>query len=144
MDDVPGVVQTALQTLGERQPERSDWDLGGWLQRWESLVWQIGAYRGSIADEYMNDLAARDEVYRILSLANDHGLVDILAWAIPQLDVIDQQFWQKPTPDTDGLMWGLYLEPHAWWRRRLPNDAGLMAHFQTVGPEMRGFGYPSL
>lgn len=111
------------------------------IDRWRALVNEIGAYRGSIADEYLNDLGTRFHIARMLDIAHDHKFYALLASVLPVVDEIDHEFLRKSKPDIEGLVWGSYLEPSAWWLRRMPKDEGLEIHFRVLDGYMRAYEY---
>ena len=138
---VPAQVTDELAELSAKHPSPHAWDLSRLLNNWQNLVSELGGYPSAIAHEYMNDLGVRDLLMVSLGLAHEEGKNATLAWALPVLEDLDRQFLDKTTPDTDGLIWGPFLEPNMWWRRRLPPDEDLIANLRLVGPEMRGHEY---
>lgn len=131
--EAPVEVRKAIDELAAAHPEREKWDLARWIWNWSLLADEIGNYAGSLSYEYFNDLHVRDEIHDVLKLAHDARSIAILEWAIPLVDATDRLFWSKSAPDDEGLMWGLYLQPHAWWMRRLPLDEALVADLRLAG-----------
>ena len=138
---VPDEVAAELTELAAAHPNAQNWNLSLWLNNWRNLINELGKYPSAIAHEYMNDLGVRDQLMISLGIAHSEGKAAALAWALPILEDLDSQFVEKTTPDIDGLIWGPYLEPNMWWRRRVPPDEGLLMNLQQVGPEMRGYEY---
>ena len=143
MAEITDAAREQLDLLTADKPNQSSQKFLQWMENWESLVEEIGAYRGSIADEYFNDLGARDHLAIAMTRAHEMGYVDFLSWALPLVEEVDRRFVIKTVPDDEGLMWGNYLDPNAWWNRRLPKDEGLLERFRTIGAERRRASYTS-
>lgn len=127
--------QLELLSRREPKPPRSLIDS---VQRWDRLIDKIGTYRGSLADEYLNDLGARSHVALWLDFAAEDGLTELLAWILPIVDELDARYITKSRLDHEASNWDYNrLNPNWWWLRRLPEDEGLLRDFGTRGPGRR-------
>ncbi len=108
------------------------------LSRWAFVVEEIIIARVSeyyLDSEYENDLAGRRILAEMLQAAEQHELIDLLKWAIPLVDEIDETFRQHSFVDVDQfVVAGNRWTADYWFLRRIPKHQGLIDSYQNLGP----------
>jgi hypothetical protein len=88
--------------------------LAGLFNRWVVLVGAVERGYDDCLDEYMNDLASRDLLAKIIDSAPHEASEKIARWLVPW----DDRFFAS----TRAVAKPLRASPHSWWNR-LPNLA---------------------
>ncbi len=107
------------------------------LSRWAFVIEGIVTNRSPkyFSDEYQNDLARRVKLAEMLQAAEQHNLVELLHWALPIIDQLDEIFRGHSYPDTEHRVVSRgRLVPAYWFARRMPKHPGIIDSYQNRDP----------
>jgi hypothetical protein len=139
-------IDRALELLTEEMRKRSKfwakwpdrYTAKGTIASWRGAVQRLSLSNNHMSDEYLHDLDKRRSVHRLMNVAHELGLNELLDWMITIVDATDDRFREITTPDTDGIMKHRDRQvPEYWWYRRLTTNPYTLKQFQDIDDASR-------